>query len=502
MFTVTTTTFTALAFFLFGTTSLFAGARPLDGKELAAQYCQSCHLMPTPDLLDKSTWLAKVFPMMRAYMGMDPIPKHDLLPHDIQAFYPTFPAMSEDEWFAVASYFIDSAPDQLAKPAHDPISPTLALFTVDTSTIRVSPPMTTLVVIDAMKQKILLGDGALNRLLITDDHGQLNAAIDITGPPSAVAFGKDAWYVADMGKLLPHDSAVGSVLKITWIGATPTVVKVLDTLRRPSHVAVADMNGDKQEDLIVCEYGNLIGRFGWYEIPKDRRPIYHELIGLPGAIRSVIRDMNADGKPDIVVQLAQARESIVAFINKGTGRFEQKELLSFPPSYGSSGFRIVDGDGDKYPDLLVTFGDNGDYDDPPYKPYHGVALYANSKRLMFSRSWFIPMDGAYGADLRDFDGDGDKDLLALAYFARYDDGPSAALRIYENRNNTWVATTTPEALLGRWLTYDVGDVDNDGDDDVVLGSASLGPGIVPDIMATSWLKSGRTSLLLRNNRFR
>lgn len=475
---------------------------PTDGKVLATQYCQSCHLLPTPDLLDKATWLAKVFPMMRGYMGMDPVGKREALPHDLQEFYPLYPAMTEDEWFTVASYFIDNAPPQLVQPAHDPISTTLALFTVDTTTVHAQPPMTTLLMIDAHRRQLLIGDGVSNRLLIRDRSGQLNQAIAMSGPPTSVAFGKDAWYVTDIGKLLPHDSAIGSVLKVTWNGAVPTITKLLDTLRRPSHVAVGDLNADGREDLIVCEYGNLIGRFGWFEIPKNRRPIYHELIGLPGAIRSVIRDINADGKPDIVVQLAQARESIVAFINKGKGRFEQRELLAFPPSYGSSGFRFVNSDGDKYPDLLVTFGDNGDYDNPPYKPYHGVALYTNNKRTQFSRSWFLPMDGAYGADLRDFDGDGDNDLFAMAYFARYGDGPGATLRIYENRNDKFEATTTPEALLGRWLTYDVGDMDQDGDDDIVLGSASLGPGIVPDALVNSWVASGRTFLTLRNNRVR
>lgn len=109
------------------------------------------------------------------------------------------------------------------------------------------------------------------------------------------------------------------------------------------------------------------------------------------------------------------------------------------------------------------------------------------------------MDGAYGADLRDFDGDGDKDLFVLAYFARFDDGPGACLRIYENRDNSWVASTAPEAMLGRWMTYDVGDADSDGDDDIVLGSVSLGPGIVPDSLTAAWMGTGRTFLMLRNH---
>ena len=79
-----------------------AGSEPDNGADLAERYCQSCHVKPLPEHLDKTTWVAKVFPVMRQYLGMDQIPQREKLPHDLQAFYPTFPAMTEDEWFSVA----------------------------------------------------------------------------------------------------------------------------------------------------------------------------------------------------------------------------------------------------------------------------------------------------------------------------------------------------------------------------------------------------------------
>ncbi|HCN06175.1 MAG TPA: hypothetical protein DIS79_11205, partial [Bacteroidetes bacterium] len=140
---------------------------------------------------------------------------------------------------------------------------------------------------------------------------------------------------------------------------------------------------------------------------------------------------NGDGKKDIVVQLAQARESITAFFAKGKGRFEERELLSFPPSFGSSSFRCLDEDGDRRLDLLVTFGDNGDYDAPPLKPYHGIALYRQTSTASFERAWFLPMNGAYGAYMVDFDLDGDNDILARGYFPPAPAPAHDLVRFYE-----------------------------------------------------------------------
>jgi hypothetical protein len=51
-----------------------------EGKVLAKQYCGSCHLQPLPEHLDKSTWISKVFPMMRKFMGMDTLEQRCIPP--------------------------------------------------------------------------------------------------------------------------------------------------------------------------------------------------------------------------------------------------------------------------------------------------------------------------------------------------------------------------------------------------------------------------------------
>ena len=41
-----------------------------EGKELAAQYCQSCHMLPDPSLLTKEMWGQRVMLHMGPFLGI------------------------------------------------------------------------------------------------------------------------------------------------------------------------------------------------------------------------------------------------------------------------------------------------------------------------------------------------------------------------------------------------------------------------------------------------
>lgn len=475
-------------------------ATSTDGERLAASYCQGCHALPAPGDLDKPTWVAKVFPMMRRYMGLDPLPQHDVLPHDLKALYPKVPMMTEDQWYAVAQWYIDNAPAVLEAPPSVNLRGVTSVFT-STPILRAGTiPMTTFVKYDSTRKHLLVGDGMSNALHISDIAGTVTSTIPLSGPPSSVALRNGRMYVTDMGKLLPHDSAIGSLVEVTWDSAQPRTRILIDSLRRPTHVQVADLNDDGRPDYLVCEYGNLIGQFGWYEIRENGRTVYHQLSPLPGAIRATIADMNGDRKPDIIVQMAQSREALVLYTNTGRGTFTAREIMSFPPSRGSSSFRLVQADGDPALEILYTAGDNGDYDMPPYKPYHGVYLFDATPRG-WRQIAFQRMDGAYGAILEDFSGDGSADLLSYSYFPRFDRGDHDLVRFDQDwmtsRATSWRVVG---ASLGRWLVSDVADIDQDGDLDVILGNVSIGPGIVPEQQAVSWTSSGVIAVILRNTR--
>ena len=73
-----------------------------EGKVLASQYCQSCHLLPDPNWVDAKTWENGVLPAMGPRFGIFdykgkryPSSKYDFsLP---SGFYPSQPTLKEEQ---------------------------------------------------------------------------------------------------------------------------------------------------------------------------------------------------------------------------------------------------------------------------------------------------------------------------------------------------------------------------------------------------------------------
>src|SRR5262249_1038517 len=195
---------------------------------------------------------------------------------------------------------------------------------------------------------------------------------------------------------------------------------------------VTDLNQDGREDLVVCSFGNRLGRFSWFEGTDRGDFVEHVLLDRPGAIRSEVRDFNGDGRPDILVLMAQAREGLYLFLNQGRGQFRMETILEMPPTWGFAGFEVADFNQDGHFDLVVVNGDNGDFA-LPLKSYHGVRIYLNDGRNHFRESFFYPLYGAYKAVARDFDGDGDLDLAVIAFYPDFEQEAPESFVYLENK---------------------------------------------------------------------
>ncbi len=277
----------------------------------------------------------------------------------------------------------------------------------------------------------------------------------------------------------------------------------LKGLQRPVHSAVADLNGDGREDVVVCQFGHYMGKLTWHEqLPQTNESgeAYreHVLDTVPGARLSIVHDVDKDGWPDVVALLTQGDEQVTLYRNLRNGSFRKETVLRFPSVYGSSYLELTDMDHDGDPDLIYTNGDNADYS-PVLKSYHGVRIFLNDGKFRFRQAWFYPMHGATQTVVRDFDQDGDDDIAAIAHFPDFSQRPNAGFVYFENKGNlTFTPRTFSTADRGRWLRMTTGDVDQDGDDDILLGS--FFKPTTPDHadLMNEWRKPGAGIMLLEN----
>ena len=271
-------------------------------------------------------------------------------------------------------------------------------------------------------------------------------------------------------------------------------------LHRPTDVLPLDLNQDGREDLAVTEHGHRIGSVFWLE-KTEQGYKRHTLLELPGALNFSSGHFNNDGIPDLVTLTGQAREAVHLFLSTGPGRFEHRMILTRHPAWGHSHIEVVDFDKDSHPDLLITNGDNGESENNAPKPYHGVRLHLNDGNNNFNEAFFFPQYGAYRAMAEDFDEDGDLDIASIAYFGRYDLSPNTGfVYLQQDKPLKFTAHTLPASRSGRWLTMDTGDIDKDGDIDIVLGALNGGPvqNNLPSQFYDQWWDNPVPVLILKN----
>jgi len=455
------------------------------GEELAREYCQSCHQLPEPSLLDSKSWEKGVLPEMGPRLGIFNYgfviyPKvHDK--NIGKDFYPRQPQLNLNEWQNIIDYYVATSPDSLPpqnrkEKIDDHLKlfqaqiPSLGMTNAATTYVKINPEDTThpIVVCDALKGNIYF----INRnFKIKDSIAGTGAIVDIN-------YNKNYLLACNIGILNPNNGRFGKVELINkekeghFLKDTTAFI---DSLQRPVQVTPVDLNNDGKTDYLVCEFGYLTGALSWWENLGKNHFIKHVILNTPGAIKVYVQDYNHDGLPDIWALFAQGDENISLFTNKGNGNFDQQKVLRFPPSYGSSYFELDDFNKDGYPDIVYTCGDNADYS-PVLKPYHGVYIFMNDGTNHFSKKYFFPINGCYKAIAKDFDGDGDLDIAAISFFADYERQPEEGFVYLKNMADfNFQPYSLPEAGEGRWLTMDAGDIDGDGKIDLILGNFSIGP---------------------------
>jgi hypothetical protein len=485
-----------------------AQAAALTGKALAETYCGACHAFPDPALLDKATWQKKVLPQMALRLGLNPGYINPYVGKTTQEVYALLQAgifpkqafITKRDWQKIEDYYVGNAPVRLAPPALGALKPDLAGFSVVIPDLHPGKKaLTTLLKYEKSTQELWIGD-LRNQIYKVDPTFKVLDSVPVASPPVDLIKGRSGYQVLSIGSLMPSDNATGTLSVITRHQGRSTPTVVLSHLHRPVQVIEADLDHDNLPDLIVCNYGYNFGSLVWYRNQGQGKYQAIVLSSLPGACKAEVRDLNHDGRLDVVALFAQGTETLKVFYYQGKEDFKQQDLIRLPPVYGTTHFELVDFNRDGHPDILLANGDNADYSNIT-KPYHGLRIFLNNGRNGFRQKYFFPLPGAWKALARDFDQDGDLDIAAIAYFPDYASAPERGFVYLEQTGPLgFAAATFARSLAGRWFTLEAADYDRDGDEDILLGSCIVPLTPVPAWLQQQWAAAGPSVLVLQNQR--
>lgn len=476
----------------------------LSGQQLANIYCQQCHLLPDPQLLSAEVWEKGVLPRMGYYLGirknergpyerLSMMEEHILKSADV---FPEEPRINLSDWQKIQTYYLSQASaDSTALIFPSALSPQ---FQAHDRRLSSELSYTTLLDYDTQNQNLYIGDRR-DKLLVSKPTGEKLQDMLTAGPPiSRLSLPNGQTYLLSMGIMDPSNQAVGMLYR----QHEDSLQAILGQLRRPVHMLSHDLNEDGEEDFVISEFGNDIGQLSAVLLKKGRPHKKQVLIPEAGARKTIAYDWNQDGKEDLLVLIAQGDERIVLLEKEEAGLYREKTLLRFPPVYGSSYFELADFNGDGLKDIVYVNGDNADYS-YSLKPYHGIRIYLNQGGAAPEEAYFFPLHGATEAAVRDYDQDGDLDIAAIAYFGNFEEEAASGAVYLENQSPTkndlsFTPWQIPKASHGRWMTMEVADTDQDGDDDILLGSCIVVRTPVPDSLKTYWNQEGATFMLLEN----
>lgn len=476
------------------------------GPELFIRYCNLCHMQPDVQSLTKEIWKNHVLLIMASRMGIiypnyDPLrglndeEKDIIAKHDI---IPAMPIISKADWDKLENYIVSTAPDTIPYDEKR-LTRNSPLTQFTRKNIQIDEEVPSL--ITGLKYnadtKTLWVSNAHNKIINWQYQAGITKSYDVGGTVVDFNFFQNHTYLTEIGKLYPTELSTGSYKQLANDAETP----LLTNLHRPVHTEIADLNGDGIPEIVVCNFGNKTGSLSLFKKNKTGGTYKEDvLLPMPGAIMCYVKDMNGDGKKDIVAMFSQGDESVYIFYQQDNLRFKVKRVLRFPPNYGTTDMVLTDYNHDGLTDIVTVHGDNADYSNI-LKPYHGIRLNINKGKDVFEEAFFYPIYGVTKVLAEDFDNDGDIDLAASAFFPDFGRLINESFVYLENTDSKtyrFKSYTLNSGLPVKSLTIEKADVDGDGDMDIILGNFAQTPGAVPPSLDQRW-KSAQYGLILLEN---
>lgn len=269
---------------------------------------------------------------------------------------------------------------------------------------------------------------------------------------------------ADLAVALQGEAAVRLLLNdSTGIFSVDAMLPTLPVGSSPADVALADFDGDGDADLAAANagpdsltlYENLGGGAGFSVLPSVTLPVG----SVPSEVTSA--DFEGDGFPELIVALAAG--DAVAVVPNDAGGFSPPQLIQLLA--GSSPGSLEPGDLDEDKDIDIVLVNTG---------AGSIGIIPSMGGADFGAPLNLPIaDGAGDGALIDLDADNDLDFAVIA---NDDETGEPVVRIVRNDGNLNFTVDSEPAVVGTPLFLVNGDVDDDGDSDLVtISQAAAGP---------------------------